>query len=151
MALVLAVSASAQGGRDIYNKYSDKAGVSAIYISPSMFSLIKSLPDVEIEDKDIDFSNVIRTFEGMYILDVENAGLAAQINAEVEDFVKKGRYELLMETKDDGEKMRIYIATDKDRKTVTDFVMLAVEEDEVSVISITGKMPFEELQKLLAA
>ena len=147
LSLILAVSASAQGGRDIYNRYSGKKGVSAVYISPAMFKLIKSLPDVEIDDRDVDFSSIIRTFDGMYILDVEDTVLAARLKGEVEDFVAKGKYELLMEAVDEDERMRIYVALEKG--IVTDFMMLVAERQETSVISITGKMPFESLEQLL--
>ena len=83
----------------------------------------------------------------MYILDVEDAVLAARLKGEVEDFVAKGKYELLMEAVDEDERMRIYVALEKG--IVTDFMMLVAERQETSVISITGKMPFESLEQLL--
>lgn len=46
--LLMAVGASAQEGRNIYNRYSGGKGVSAVYISPSMFKLIGKLPDLEV-------------------------------------------------------------------------------------------------------
>lgn len=83
----------------------------------------------------------------MYILDVEDTVLAARLKGEVEDFVAKGKYELLMEAVDEDERMRIYVALEKG--IVTDFMMLVAERQETSVISITGKMPFESLEQLL--
>ena len=38
--LLLSISALAQDGRSLYNKYSDLADVEAVYISPAMFRLI---------------------------------------------------------------------------------------------------------------
>ena len=37
VAVLTAVSAFAQSGKDIYNRYSGREGVSAVYISPAMF------------------------------------------------------------------------------------------------------------------
>lgn len=147
--LVFICTASfAQGGRDIYNRYSGKKGVSAVYISPTMFSLMKSLPDVEVESKDVNLGRIIKTFEGMYLLSVENPELSASLSAEIGNMVKSGRYELLMEAKDEGETARIYIIQ-KDG-IVSDFLMLAEEGREVSVISIVGSMPLDELSAMIA-
>lgn len=144
----ISTASFAQGGRDIYNRYSGKKGVSAVYISPTMFSLMKSLPDVEVESKDVNLGRIIKTFEGMYLLSVENPELSASLSAEIGNMVKSGRYELLMEAKDEGETARIYIIQ-KDG-IVSDFLMIAEEEREVSVISIVGSMPLDELSAMIA-
>lgn len=148
---ILAVSqAFAQNGKEIYNRYSGKEGVSAVYISPAMFSLIKEIPDIEVESEDINLGGIIRNFSGMYILDVENPQLASNLDSEVSSMVDKGKYELLMEAVEDSERMHIYIV--REGETVTDFLMLANESGgSTSVISISGNMPMEELRKILAA
>lgn len=146
--IFICTASFAQGGRDIYNRYSGKKGVSAVYISPTMFSLMKSLPDVEVESKDVNLGRIIKTFEGMYLLSVENPELSASLSAEIGNMVKSGRYELLMEAKDEGETARIYIIQ-KDG-IVSDFLMLAEEGREVSVISIVGSMPLDELSAMIA-
>lgn len=148
-AVLMAVQAFAQDGKDIYNRYSGKEGVSAVYISPAMFNLMKSLPDVVVEDGEVNFSKIIKTFSGMYILNIEDGILAARLESEVSAMAEKGRYELLMEVSEESEKMRIYVVMDGD--TVTDFLMIACEGTGVSVISISGRMPVDELQKLLLA
>ena len=38
--LLTGIMAHAQDSKSIYNKFSDEDGVSAVYISPSMFKLI---------------------------------------------------------------------------------------------------------------
>lgn len=144
-----AVSLYAQGGKDIYNRYSGKKGVSAVYISPAMFNLIKELPDIQVESDDVNLSGIIKGFSGMYILDVEEPSLAGQLASEISSMVEKGKYELLMEAVDEGEKMHIYIVREGDM--VTDFLMYAAESDSTSVISISGTIPMAELQKALAA
>ena len=147
--LLCAVSVSAQDGKEIYNRYAGKEGVSAVYISPAMFSLIKSIPDIRIESEDVNLGEIIRTFEGMYILDVEDKELAAGLSEDIRRRVSQGKYELLMEVVDGQEKVHIYIV--RKGETVTDFMMLSDEGASVSVISITGNMPMAELQKIMAA
>ena len=147
--LLLALVAGAQEGKDIYNRYSGRKGVSAVYISPTMFSMIRTIPDIQVRTEEVNLGNIIKTFDGMYILDVENPDLASELSAELEKMVGQGRYELLMEAVEEGETMHIYIVRDGD--TVTDFIMLVHEPGSASVISITGSMPMEELSKIVAS
>ena len=143
-----AISVQAQDWSDIYNRYSGKKGVSAVYISPAMFNLIKELPDIQIESDDVNLSGIIKGFSGMYILDVENSDLAASLAREIDSMVRQGRFELLMEAVEESEKMHMYIV--KKGETVTDFLLLATEPGSTSVISITGNIPMAELQKILS-
>ena len=144
---VLSVAALAQSGRDIYNKYSDEAGVSAVYVSPAMFRLIGKIPDIEMEDSKVNFSSIIKSMSGFYIISTENTVVADDLYSDVKKFIQKGNFELLMEAKDDGEVMRMYTAGDD--KTVSSFVMLARDEAEVSFIAFDGRMDREELEILI--
>ena len=45
-ALLLSLSAAAQNGKSIYQKYSDAENVSAVYVSPAMFRMIGRIPDL---------------------------------------------------------------------------------------------------------
>ena len=49
--LLLAMEAFGQSAKDLYNKYSDLNGVSAVYVSPAMFRMIGKLPDVDMESE----------------------------------------------------------------------------------------------------
>ena len=141
-ALLLTVSALAQNGKSIYQKYSDAEGVSAVYISPAMFRMIGRIPDLETGDGKVNLSPVIQALSGMYILSSENQDLNA------ERFISSGKYELLMEAKEDGQAMRMY--TVGNDKVVNGFVMLAAEADEVTFICLDGQMPREQFEQLLA-
>ena len=58
-----------------------------------------------------------------------------------------GSYELLMEAKNDGEVVQMY--TMGTEKTVTGFVMLAVDGEEVTFISLDGQMPRDEVERVM--
>lgn len=147
-ALLLAVSSFAQNGKSIYTKYSDSEGISAVYISPAMFRMMGRVPSMEVNDTDVDLSRIIMDLKGMYILNSENPKTNAAIRSDVNKFISKGEYELIMEVKDNGETVRIY--TVGDPKTVKGFVLLADERDECVFICIDGSMPREELTSLIA-
>ena len=149
VALVLiSVSALAQSGRDLYNKYSDQPGVEAVYISPAMFRMIGRIPDLEMGDDNVNLSPIIRALTGLYILNSENPAINGNLRADAERFIKSGKYELLMEAKDSGETIRMY--TVGNDRMIEGFVMLAAEPDEVTFICLDGQMPRKEFEELLA-
>ena len=146
--LTLSMTALAQSGRDLYNKYSDLPGMEAIYISPAMFRMIGKIPDIEFQDEEIDFSPIIKSMTGFYMLSTEDPQHTGSLLEEVNRFIQSGKYELLMEAKENGEVMRMY--TMGDEKTVTSFVMVAREGPEVAFISFDGKMDRAQMENILA-
>lgn len=146
--MIASVAAFAQSGKSIYQKYSDCEKVSAVYISPAMFKLIGKIPDLEIEDENVDLAPVIRTLKGLYLINSENPDIREGIISDVEKFVGSDDYELLMEAKDEGETVRIY--TVGNEQTVKGFVMLALEAAELTFICIDGDMDRNDLDATFA-
>ncbi len=147
--LLTAASVFAQTGKSIYEKYSVNDNVSAVYISPAMFRIIGKIPDLKVEDGNVDLAPVISQLTGMYILDSQNKSINANLKSEVSQFISKGKFELMMEAKDNGQVMRIY--TIGDQKTVTGFVLFSEEEEETSFICIEGKMDRAQLEQILSS
>ena len=147
-ALLLTVSAAAQNGRSIYQKYSDEENVSAVYISPAMFRLVGKIPEVDTGDGEVNFSSIIRSLSGMYIINSENEKINGNLRAEAERLINPGKYEMLMEAKDSGQTVRMY--TVGNEKTVEGFVMLAAEAASVTFICLDGRMPRDEFETLMA-
>jgi hypothetical protein len=146
--LILSVTAYAQDGRSIYNKYSDNANVEAVYISPAMFRLIGKIPDMPVEEGSVNLGPIIKTLSGLYILSIKEDRVAEELAEDVNRFISKGQYELLMEAKDNGEVMRMY--TVGDDFVVNSFVMLAREGNEVNFICLDGTIPRDQLENLIA-
>ena len=146
--LLMSVTAYAQDGRSIYNKYSDNANVEAVYISPAMFRLIGKIPDMPVEDGSVNLGPIIKSLTGLYILSIKEDRIAQDLADDVNRFLNKGQYELLMEAKDNGEVMRMY--TVGDDFVVNSFVMLAREADEVNFICLDGTIPRDQLEDLIA-
>ena len=147
-ALLLTLSAAAQNGKSIYQKYSDEENVSAVYISPAMFRLIGKIPDVNTGDGEVNLSPIIRSLSGMYLINSENEKINGNLRAEAERFINSGKYEMLMEAKDSGQTVRMY--TVGNEKTVEGFVMLAAEAASVTFICLDGQMPRDEFETLMA-
>ena len=147
-ALLLTVSAFAQNGKTIYQKYSDAENVSAVYISPAMFRLMGQIPDMEVGEDKVNLSPIIRSLTGLYVLNSQNASINGALRSDAERFIKSGRFELLMEAKTSGETVHLY--TVGSEKLIEGFVMLAAESDEVTFICLDGQMPRKEFEELMA-
>ncbi|MBP5572452.1 MAG: DUF4252 domain-containing protein [Bacteroidales bacterium] len=146
--MIASVAMFAQNGRSIYQKYSDRENVSAVFISSAMFKIIGSIPDIEVEKDSVNLTPIIKSLKGLYILETTNPDIRESIIIDVNNFVESSKYELLMEAKDSGETVRIY--TVGDEQTVESFVMLACEPEEITFICIDGKMARDDLDATFA-
>lgn len=147
---LLSLSVWAQNAKTIYNKYSGQPKVSAVYISPAMFKMMGSIPELEIADEDIDLTPIIKNLEGMYIIDSENKQVNASLRKEINTMISGKEYELLMEAKDGDESVKMFIKCHED--IVKSFIMVCEEEhDELSFIMFDGSILAKDLNALLTA
>lgn len=146
--LLASIFSFAQTGKSIYQKYSDAAGVSAVYISPAMFRLIGKIPDLHVEGEDVNLAPIIQSLSGLYLIDSENPAVNSELKSEAAKFINAGHYELLLEAKDSGEVVRMY--TVGSGKVVNGFVMIAEDGGESTFIYLDGKMNREDLENILA-
>ena len=113
-----------------------------------MFRIIGRLPDFEINDGDVDLSPIIKSLKGFYMLSTENPKHVKELHADIAQFIDGGNYELLLEAKEDGEVVRIYVVGDE--KTVTSLIMIEQQSDEINFISMDGNMDRDQLGDILA-
>lgn len=148
--LLLGTLAHAQDSKSIYNKFSDEKGVSAVYISPSMFKMIGKLPEIEIGDngEKVDITPIVNTLKGFYLLNTSDDGVVRRLNNDVKNLLGKGSFELMMEAKNDGETIRIY--TDGDDNIIRSLVMMALNGSEATFLSMDGLINREALEKMIA-
>ena len=141
------LAANAQDYRSLYQKYSDEENVTAVYISPAMFKLIGKLPEVHINEGDVDFAPMIKSMTGFYLLRTEDENLAGKISRDINRVVDGRKYELLMEVKEKGQKVNIFSLGDNDY--LKSLVMTAFQGDETVFISIDGLMRREDVENAI--
>ena len=146
--ILSAISMQAQSAKNLYRKYGDEKGVTAVYISPAMFRLIGHLPNVELDDEDLDLRPILKSITGMYILNCENAVVADKLLNDVEKMLDSGEYEMLLEAREEGELTRMF--TNGNNQVVRSFILLNIEDDEVNFISFEGNIPREDLENAIA-
>ena len=146
--LLMAVQTWADDGRSFYNKYSEEKDVNAVYISPMMFRLLGAIPSVELKDEQLNLTPVIRSLTGFYLINSTNAEVNCRLAADMEKLVGKGRFELLMEARDDGETVKFYaLSADDD---IQSLVMSVSEASETTLIFMDGHLNRKDLETLLA-
>lgn len=145
---MLTANICAQDSKGIYNKYSDNDEVSAVYISAAMFKLMGKVPNMDVGNGSMNIGSIIKNLDCMYILDCDDPDVSANIKSDVNKYISKYKFELLMEIKDRGEVVRIYTAGNE--KTVTQFVMTAAEADAYTLICLDGTMSRADLEKMIA-
>lgn len=143
---VLSVTAFAQTGKSLYEKYSDYEGVEAVYISPAMFKLIGKLT-IDMGEDDLDIARLVRSIKGMYILNMPSSGPASKLASEVSKMISRGNYELLMEAKDSGDRMQMF--TNGDDNVIRSFVMLNTDGEETSFICFDGEMVRDDFENVI--
>lgn len=145
---LLTASAWSQDGKGIYNKYSDNEDVSAVYISSTMFKLMGKVPNMELGEGSMELGPLIKNLNSMYLIDCDDPKVSSELKADVNKYINKYDFDLLMEIKDRGETVRIY--TTGNEKTVTQFIMTAAEADAFTFICLDGTMSRADLEKAIA-
>ena len=141
---------SKANANSFYSKWAEKEGVSATYISRSMFKMIRKIPQIQL-DRPVDLTPVIKNLDGLYMLEFNrlkrntaDGGLRKDIQT-----VLKG-HEKLMERREGELVTRLFMATDG--KTVSSFVMTRMDigSNYGQFVCIEGAIPQSEFEKVIA-
>ena len=130
----------------VYKSYENRKGVSTVYISKDMFSLMSTIMSQtegsgaadmlvgDVEDESVDISKIFGFMDklrGMYLMQTDEPKDAYSINWSVEQIInsKKNEYRELMQVSDGGDRIVFYYVT-PDGKYVDEFLMLQTEVDD---------------------
>ena len=144
-----ALMASAQDYKSIYQKYSDDDRVTAVYISPAMFKMIGKIPEIRIEESDVDLSPMIKSMTGFYMLQTEDTSLAEKISKDVVKIVGGNKYETLMAVKDKGQKINILSLGDDE--FIKSLLLTVLDSEETVFIGIDGLMKRDDVENAVSS
>ncbi len=144
--VMTAIAVFSYGQSQFYKKYSAYEGMTKVYVSPSMFSLIDDGDEINITG-DVNISRIIKNLSGLYILSTENPKYVTEMRNDFEKLIKAGTFETLMEMEDGNEKCVIYVSKNKD--IVTDMYICAMEGSEFNIIYLTGEITKEDIKGLV--
>lgn len=147
ISLLVCAGAFAQDYKSVYQKYSDHDNVTAVYVSPAMFRLIGKVPDVRINDGDVNLGPMIKSMTGFYMLQTEDQNLAEKISKDLGKVVTGKNMELLMEVKEKGQKVKIFSVGDNE--FINSLVLNVTEAEQRIFISIDGLIKRRDLEEAI--
>ena len=125
-----------------FDKYADMEGVTSVYISKAMLSL---MPDMKTEE--IYIGELASKLDNIQILNCEKASVTAQIKKDISYISPKNGYQELIRINDEGEKVTIFQKQNEGKQK--EFVLLCEEQNELTIIIITGNLTLQEIQSIV--
>lgn len=142
--LATVFSLFAQAQQSFFDKYAEMEGVTSVYISKNMLSL---LPNVNSTVNGIHIGNIASRLDNIQILSSDESAIISKLRKETADINTQNGYEELMRVRENGEKTTIYLKDKKGKKK--EFVLLVDEKDELTIISIVGDLTLQEIQGMI--
>ena len=126
-----------------FEKYADMKNVSYVYISKYMLGMASktSMPSVP----GVDMKSLASKLTGIQIISTEEKTARAKLKNDVKDILARDKYELLMQMREDGNKVDIYHCIGKQQSVV---VMLMDENDSATVMIFSGNFTMDDVMKM---
>ncbi len=132
MVLALALTASGLFAQNNpFEKFTDMEGVTSVYISKNMLSLMPKESGMQFGD--VDVSNFLEKLSSILILTSENKPVAQEMVSLANKRIQDDKYELLMRVKsDDGELVNFFMKGKPEN--IHEMIMIVEDSDGESVI-----------------
>ncbi len=126
-----------------FEKYADMKNVSYVYISKYMLSMAgkNAAPSVP----NVNMKSLTNKLTGIQLINSDEKAARTKLKNDVSSIIARDKYTLLMQVKEDGDKVDIYYHVDKRNSAV---VMLVEEDDEVNVIVFSGTFTLDDVMKM---
>lgn len=145
--MVLASMGAQAQGKD-FKELSRIEGVESVHIGKFLLNLAAKNDETELElgyggSFSLNDADIIKKIDDIRVFTTEEKGAVGQMSRKVKSVLSGKSWEPLIDlTDEDGEKVKIYQAKQGKQSTM---VIFAEEEDEASLVVITGKVDFAEL------
>ncbi len=126
-----------------FEKYADMKNVSYVYISKYMLGMASkaSMPSVP----GVDTKSLASKLTGLQIISSEEKTARVKLRNDVKDILARDKYEVLMQIREDGDKVDIYHCVGKQQSVV---VMLMDENDSATVMIFSGNFTLDDVMKM---
>ncbi|MBQ6652794.1 MAG: DUF4252 domain-containing protein [Prevotella sp.] len=137
--LLTSMAGMAQTADDLFREFKDKDGVQFVNIGKEMMDFATGFV------KEQETKEVLKKMDFVRVLNIEGNKKTAQAFAKQSEKLKKGKYEPMVTTNDDG---RTLILTRFEGEDICELLILTVEDDECALVQIGGKISPDDIQKL---
>ena len=142
-AIVAMASLTVNAQVKAFEKYADMKNVSYVYISKYMLGMASktSMPSVP----GVDTKSLASKLTGIQIISSEEKTARVKLKNDVKDILAHDKYKVLMQIREDGDKVDIYHCVGKQQSVV---VMLMDEDDSATVMIFSGNFTLDDLMKM---
>lgn len=142
-AIVAMASLTVNAQVKAFEKYADMKNVSYVYISKYMLGMASkaSMPSVP----GVDTKSLASKLTGIQIISSEEKTARAKLRNDVKNILAHDKYEVLMQIREDGDKVDIYHCVGKQQSVV---VMLMDEDDSATVMIFSGNLTLDDVMKM---
>lgn len=129
-----------------FEKFTDMDGVTCVYISKNMMSLLPK--DSNTQFWGVDVTSFIEKLSSILILTSENSKIAQEMMTVANSRIKEQNYELLMRVKsDDGERVNFFMKGKPEN--IEELIMVVDGNDDESVImQFLGNFKLQDVQQM---
>lgn len=116
----------------------------------NLFDQVKSLPNAEYTHEKMSKTEKKGVIDGIKTLEAVEAAIDESTYQALRKTIAKGDYkpyEMLIDTQDDGEVVKILMKRNK--KKITEVVIINLEKDEINLVRFTGNLKSELLNKTI--
>lgn len=131
--------ANAQSLNSIFNKYGSKPDFELVTISKPMLTLARTFSDKETKE-------VLSKISNMKILTSDKTKLNSSLMNDVQSLVKRESFESILEVRDKGERVMIYLKDRGSKKT--DIVIVTNDNEGANLIWFSGKLSLSDIENL---
>lgn len=140
--LVLLFCLIGNAQNSLFDKYGDLHNVSSVYISKTMIEMNPNL-----YTKDVFIGKVAGQLDAVYIISTMDNGIKKDLRKDIDEFIKKGKYELLMKQKGVVSRSAFYVKR-KGTDQVRELIMITDGAATLKFVSLIGDLTLKDIQKI---
>lgn len=131
----------AQSTKDIFEEFGKEWNAESVTISPFLMSLGRLFMDSDTPE-------ITKSIRSMKVLDLEDCSdkVKERFNRKINNLQSKG-YETMIQTIDNGEKVRILTRLEKD--VIRELLIVCTGNDDCALIQLNGKIKKENIAQLV--
>ncbi|MFL0146820.1 DUF4252 domain-containing protein, partial [Tenacibaculum maritimum] len=148
---------SANFGQSIFDKLEDMDGVSSVIVNKDAFEILSKFKVENDGNEAVEIFNMIKNLEELKVFKTSKSKVAAEMESMVNASIKKSKMIELMRAKDEGSRVKIYVASGKNKDYVKEVLMYAKgfkknnegkKSMDAAVISLTGLIDINKLSEI---
>lgn len=141
LTVIYSVGVSAQDS--FYEACRADSNLETVYIGKAMLQMVHRGPGLKVENLDVNV--LIGAIESIEIITANNKKGIQKLTEMSSSFNKSNGFEIMLETKEENEKVTMY--SKKWKKGLNVYAIITTEPKEMTVIMITGSLTPEDLAR----